>query len=97
MNCNKAVSVEYYRVLGLYKKHYNKWYMEVADEVLWDHNKPKAMKAWCIMASMVRKVGTEDFEDVRPDVSLTWSHSAVYCMKNLDDVTLVIGSVGNEK
>jgi hypothetical protein len=43
--------------------------MEVADEVLWDHNKPKAMKAWRIMASMVLKIGTEEFEDVQPDVS----------------------------
>ncbi len=97
MNQDKAVSVEYYHVLGLYTKHYNKWYMEVADEVLWDHNKPNAMKAWRIMASMVWKVGTEDFEDVQPDVSSTWSHSAVYCTKNLAEVTLVIGSIGNEK
>ncbi len=63
VNRDKAV-VEYYRVLGLYNKHCNKWYMEVADEVLWDHNKPKAMKAWRIMASMLRRVGTEGFEDV---------------------------------
>jgi hypothetical protein len=91
------VSVEYYHVLGLYNKHYNKWYMEVADEVLWDHNKPKAMKAWHIMASMVQKIGTEDFEDVQPDVSSTWSHSAVYCTKNLDEVISVIGSVVDEK
>jgi hypothetical protein len=91
------VSVEYYHVLGLYNKHYNKWYMEVADEVLWDHNKFKAMKAWRIMASMVQKIGTEDFEDVQPDVSSTWSHSAVYCTKNLDEVISVIGSVVDEQ
>jgi hypothetical protein len=97
VNRDKAVSVEYYCVLGLYNKHYNKWYMEVADKVLWDHNKPKEMKAWRIMASMVRKIGTEDFEDVQPDVSLTWSHSAVYCTKNLDEVISVIGSVVDEK
>jgi hypothetical protein len=70
--------------------------MEVADEVLWDHNKPKSMKAWRIMASIVRKIGTEDFEDVQPDVSI-WSHSALYCTKNLDEVILVIGSVVDEK
>jgi hypothetical protein len=91
------VSVEYYPVLGLYNKHYNKWYMEVADEFLWDHNKPKAMKAWCIMASMVRKIGTENFEDVQPDVSSTWSHSAVYCTKTLDEVISVIGNIVDEK
>ncbi len=51
------MSVEYYHVLGLYNKYYNKWYMEVADEVLWDHNKPMAMKAWHIIASMVWKIG----------------------------------------
>ncbi len=62
--------------------------MDVADEVFWDHNKPNAMKAWRIMTSMVQKVGAENFEDVRPDVS---------CTKNLAEVTLVIGSVGNEK
>jgi hypothetical protein len=49
------------------------------------------------MTSIVQKVGAEDFEDVQPDVSSTWSHSAVYCMENLDEVTSVIGSVGNEK
>ncbi len=97
VNQDKAVSVEYYHVLGLYNKHYNKWYMEVADEVLWDHNKFKAMKAWRIMASMVQKIGTEDFEDVQPDVSSTWSHSAVYCTTNLDEVISVIGSVVDEK
>jgi hypothetical protein len=35
VNQDKAVSVEYYCVLGLYNKHYNNLYMEVADEVLW--------------------------------------------------------------
>jgi hypothetical protein len=69
VNQDKAVSVEYYPVLGLYNKHYNKLYMEVADDVLWDHNKPKAMRAWRIMASMVQKIGMEDFEGVQPDVS----------------------------
>jgi hypothetical protein len=55
------------------------------------------MKAWRIMASMVRKIGTEDFENVQPDVSLAWSHSAVYCTKNLDEVISVIGSVVDEQ
>jgi hypothetical protein len=98
VNQDKAVSVEYYHVFGLYNKHYNKFYMEVADKVLWDHNKPKAMKkAWRIIASMVRKIGTEDFEDVQPDVSSAWSHSAAYCTKNLDEVISVIGSVVDEQ
>jgi hypothetical protein len=55
------------------------------------------MKAWRIMASMVQEAGTEDFKDVQPDVSSTWSHSAVYWQKKLDEVISVIGSVGNQK
>jgi hypothetical protein len=46
---------------------------------------------------MVWKIGTEDFEDVQPDVSSTWSHSAVYYTIFFDEVISVIGSVVDEK
>jgi len=35
----------------------------------------------------------EDFEDVWADVIGEWMHSSVYCMKDLSEVKLVIGSV----
>jgi hypothetical protein len=69
-------SIQKYRVLGIYNKHQNKWYMDkVADEVLWDSSTLKAKKTWCIMASMVRQVGTENFEDIRADAIGEWMHS----------------------
>ena len=82
-------SIQKYRVLGIYNKHQNKWYMEVTDDVLWNSSTLKAKKTWRIMASMVRQVGTEDFEDVRADVIGEWMHSSVY----LSEVISVIGSV----
>ena len=90
-NRDKVVSEQDYRVLGIYHKHNNKWYMEVGDEVVWDPKQLKGMKAWRIMASMVRKVGTEDFEDMRADDLGEWSHSAIYCVTVLNEVVRVIG------
>lgn len=90
-NRDKVVSEQDYRVLGIYHKHNNKWYMEVGDEVVWDPKQLKGMKAWRIMASMVRKVGTEDFEDMRADDLGEWSHSAIYCVTGLNEVVRVIG------
>lgn len=88
-NRDNVKSIQKYRVLGIYNKHQNKWYMEVTDEVLWNSSTLKAKKTWRIMASMVRQVGTEDFEDVRADVIGEWMHSSVY----LSEVISVIGSV----
>ena len=92
-NMDKVVSEQDFRVLSIYHKHNNKWYMDIADEVVWNPKKMKEMKTRRIMASMVRKVGTEDFEDVRTDSLGQWSHSAVYCVAGLNDVVKVVGNI----
>ena len=92
-NRDKVVSEQDYRVLGIYHKHSNKWYMAVDDEVVWNPQKLREMKAWRIMASMVKKVGTEDFEDVRADYLGEWSHSTVYCVAGLNEVLKVVGNI----
>jgi hypothetical protein len=92
-NRDKVKSLQHYRVLGIFNKHQNKWYMEPADEVHWAHTAIKPKKGWRIMVSMVRKVGTEDYEDVRADVIGEWMHSAVYCIKHVGDIKGVIGTI----
>lgn len=96
-NRDKVVSEQSYHVLGIYHKHNNKWYMEVADEVVWNPKNLKAMKAWRIMVSMVQKVGTQNYEDLRADHLGEWSHSAIYCMTGLNEVVTVVGNVVNSK
>ena len=51
------------------------------------------MKAWRIMVSMVKKVGTQDYEDLQADHLGEWSHSTIYSVTGLDEVVSVVGNV----
>ena len=53
----RAKTVEYYRVLAIFMKYYNKWYPAVEDKILWMQDFSKLRKDVRILARMMKKQG----------------------------------------
>ena len=50
------------------------------------------------MVSMVRKIGTQDYEDVQADHLGEWSHSVIYRVMGLNEIIVsVVGNVVTSK
>ena len=49
------------------------------------------------MVSMVRKIGTQDYEDLQADHLGEWSHSVIYCVTGLNEIVSVVGNVVTSK
>jgi hypothetical protein len=87
----KTVSVEYYRVLGIFSKHYNKWYLH------WDEEKVPFVfgsKKFKVMARMVAKHNSR-FKEVDLVAGGDWSPKNVFVLRYFSDIlSLEEGELG---
>jgi len=89
MKCKqgRTESVESYRVLAIFSKHYNKWYIE------WDSDRVEFQKGstkYKILARMVQKVGgSGQYEEVELEKDGPWGPRAVYCLKHMSAIESV--------
>ena len=87
MKCKrgKAESTESYRVLAIFSKHYNKWYVHWdSDRVLFE----PGSKKYKVLARMVAKDGTS-YSEVELEKGGIWGPRAVYCIKHMNEIVSV--------
>ena len=86
MKCKRgnAESVENYRVLGLFSKYYNKWFVAPEDSSPWTNN-PSAVKNARVLARLVKKTGS-NYNEVELKTGGDWGPKQVFCVKNYCDI-----------
>jgi hypothetical protein len=89
---NPIITHEYYRVLGFFNTHYNKWYMPVEDKFVFAPNEPAKMKNIRVMGQLLHKRGSS-YTEVKLTKNGEWGPTHVYCIKPLNDV-LPMGAQG---
>ena len=89
---NSCTTIEYYRVLGFFTKHYNKWYMAIEDEFEFTPNEPGKMKGIRFIAQLMQKRGSI-YTQVKLEKEGEWGPKHVYCIKSLNDI-LPMGEQG---
>jgi hypothetical protein len=80
--CGKGKSIEYYRVLAIFSKHYNKWYLH------WDEEKVGYIigsKKFKVMARMVVRQNNR-FKEVDLVAGGDWSPKNVYALRYFSDI-----------
>lgn len=88
----KTESIEYYRVLGIFSKHYNKWYLHWDDDkVTYDNNS----KQYKILARMVEKDGPK-FKEVELVAGGHWSPRCVYVLRYMSEIVSVESVLGTD-
>ena len=84
---NGQETVQYYRVLGIFSKHYNKWFVEL------DHKKikfaPGSKKYKLLVRMMEKQSAAGDYEEVQVAKDGKWSPKAVFRNVYLADVLSV--------
>lgn len=88
----KTESIEYYRVLGIFSKHYNKWYLH------WDEDKVafvRNSKQYKILARMVEKSGRK-FKEVELVAGGQWSPRCVYVLRYMSEIVSVESVLGTD-
>ena len=88
MHCKrgKSVSVENYRVLAFFDKHYNKWYVTDDDMFLWDAS--ARVKKVRVLARLLKKTGSR-YEQVKLVADGDWAPKQVFCVRGFKDVLKV--------
>ena len=95
MKCKqgRTTTVESYRVLAIFSKFYNKWYLE------WDNDRvlfEKSSRKYKILARMVTQVGgSGQYEEVELEKGGRWEPRAVYFLKNIGAVESVEAHLGS--
>ena len=86
MKCKRgnAESVENYRVLGLFSKYYNKWFVAPEDNFPWTNN-PSDVKNARVLARLVKKSGS-NYNEVELKKGGDWGPKQVFCVKNYSDI-----------
>jgi hypothetical protein len=82
-------TLEHYRVLALYSKHYNKWYLH------WDDDKVKferGSKKFKILGRMVIKDGSS-WKEIELVKDGKWRPKSVFSIKSMSDVVSVEGEL----
>jgi hypothetical protein len=83
-------SIEYYRVLAIFSKSYNKWYLHWdEDKVLYESNSKK----YKILARMVVQTG-QRFKEVDLVAGGNWSPRNVYVLRYMSEVLSLDGDLG---
>ena len=88
MKCERgksSVSIEYYRVLAIFSKHYNKWFID------WDSDKflfVQGSKKYKVLARMMQKDGDE-MKEVELEKDGHWGPRSVYCIKHMSEIVSV--------
>ena len=85
--------VRNYRVLGIFSKHYNKWFFEFEQRqvvfnpqsMIWK----KDSKKHKLLARMMKLTEQADYEEVELRKDDEWSPKAVFCVVSLADVLSV--------
>ncbi|KAL9188604.1 hypothetical protein ACHAXT_006982 [Thalassiosira profunda] len=87
MKCKrgKSESVASYRVLAIFSKHYNKWYVHWdSDRVLFE----PGSKKYKVLARMVEKNGS-NYSEVELEKGGAWGPRAVYRIKHMSEIESV--------
>lgn len=92
MGKNAHTTVEFYRVLGFFDKHYNKWYMAADDKFHFTPNEPAKMKGIRFLAQLMVKRGSS-YTTVQLTKNGEWGPTHVFCTKSLSDI-LPMGGQG---
>ena len=84
----KNESVEYYRVLAIFSKHYNKWFIHWdSDQVEYIHNSKK----YKILARMVKMDGMSSCSEVNLEADGQWNTKSVFTLRSMSDIVSVEG------
>eukprot|EP00956_Cyclotella_meneghiniana_P031379 scaffold82280_cov71-Cyclotella_meneghiniana.AAC.1 len=84
----KNESVECYRVLAIFSKHYNKWFIHWdSDQVEYIHNSKK----YKILARMVKMDGMNSCSEVNLEADGQWNTKSVFTLRSMSDIVSVEG------
>jgi hypothetical protein len=80
MKCKRGniVTVEKYRVLCIFSKSYNKWYVE------WDNEKvpfQSSSKKYKVLARMLKQVNNSQYQELELEEGGHWGPQSVFCVK----------------
>ena len=83
LNCKrgKSESVEHYRVLALFSKFYNKWFVASVENFPWKFDVKNAR----VLARMVKKTGS-NYQEVELKKGGNWGPSQIFCVRNYADI-----------
>jgi hypothetical protein len=84
-----CTSLEHYRVLALYSKHYNKWYLHWDDDKVLFERESKKFK---VLGQMVVKDGSS-WKEVKLEKDGKWGPKSVFSIKSMSDVISVEGEL----
>jgi hypothetical protein len=84
-------SIEMYRVLGLFTKYYNKWFIATEEKIVWD----KRSKQVKVLARMVKRQGAA-YEEVKLEENGNLGPKSIFCMKLMSEILSVDESVLKE-
>ena len=79
----KIVTVEKYRVLCIFSKSYNKWYVE------WDNEQvpfQSSSKKYKILARLLKQVNNSQYQEVELKEGGNWGPQSVFCVKYMCDI-----------
>ena len=88
----KRESIEYYRVIGIFSKHYIKWFLDWDfDKVLYKHDSKK----YKILARMVKLDGNHGYKEVDlvAGGQWNWNTKSVFALRVMADIVSVEGDL----
>ena len=89
---NQMITSEYFRLLGFFKLHYNKWFLPVEDKFVFTPNDTAKMTGIWFLGRLLQKRGSS-YTEVKLTKNGEWGPTHVYCIKPLSDV-LPMGDQG---
>ena len=89
LNCKrgKAMSPEYYRVLGFFSKYYNKWWVTEENQFSWTSGS-SSNKNNRILGRLMKKVGSS-YREVELKAGGDWAPHQVYRMVPFDEIVCI--------
>ena len=81
----RAVSVENYRVLALFGKYYNKWFVSLEESFTWA-SIPSAVKNARVMVRLVKKQAGSNYKEVILEAGGEWGPKQVFRVVNYTDI-----------
>ena len=92
LNCKrgKVETVEYYRVLAIFKKFYNKWYPSPEDKLIWTQDQTKLRTDVRVLARMMKRQGSgNSYQEVNLTKEGDFGPKHVFCVVGLKEVLSV--------
>ena len=81
----RMTSLENYRVLGLFGKYYNKWFVSLEDSFAWT-GIPSAVKNARVMVRLVKKKAGSNYKEVILEAGGVWGPKQVFRVVNYKDI-----------